>query len=202
MFCSPHTTHVTAVVREVLPRTGLAWLDGDDDREWTVTRSTRGAGLDRLTPGAGGTAGRTPRRLAAGRGLHRTAVPSPATGAPRLPPLPLHASGAADGQRERDPRRERHRRRTQARRRPVAAQEHGHRPAQQRRARRPHPQQEEPRQAAAQGRQLALKRRGPAATPATTKTPDACCVGRRAGVRQSQWRSGAGFAGGSPCTSA
>lgn len=45
------TSRVTAVVREVLPRTGLAWLDGDDEREWTVTRSTPGADLDHLAPG-------------------------------------------------------------------------------------------------------------------------------------------------------
>ncbi|MGC4079804.1 MAG: hypothetical protein QM702_22705 [Rubrivivax sp.] len=42
---------VRAVVREILPRTGLAYLDGEDQREWTVTKSTPGADFAHLSPG-------------------------------------------------------------------------------------------------------------------------------------------------------
>ncbi|MBZ8140826.1 hypothetical protein CLD22_13060 [Rubrivivax gelatinosus] len=52
MSIAQHTATIKAVVREILPRTGLAYLDGDDDREWTVTKSTPGADFDHLSPGA------------------------------------------------------------------------------------------------------------------------------------------------------
>jgi len=44
-------SHVVAVVTEVLPATGLAYLSGHDGRSWAVTRATPGAGLDNLEPG-------------------------------------------------------------------------------------------------------------------------------------------------------
>ncbi|MFM9916921.1 MAG: hypothetical protein ACKVOX_14000 [Rhizobacter sp.] len=45
------TSTVTATVEGVLPGLGLAYLVGDDQREWTVTRSTRGVGLESLKAG-------------------------------------------------------------------------------------------------------------------------------------------------------
>lgn len=45
------TSIVTATVEGVLPGVGLAYLAGDDHRDWTVTRSTRGVGLESLTAG-------------------------------------------------------------------------------------------------------------------------------------------------------
>lgn len=44
-------SQVAAVVTQVLPATGLAYLSGQDGRSWAVTRSTPGAGLDALEPG-------------------------------------------------------------------------------------------------------------------------------------------------------
>ena len=44
-------SHVAAVVTQVLPATGLAYLSGHDGRSWAVTRATPGAGLDTLVPG-------------------------------------------------------------------------------------------------------------------------------------------------------
>ena len=44
-------TKVHATVTEVLPSFGLAYLAGDDERAWTVTKSTPGAGLTALLPG-------------------------------------------------------------------------------------------------------------------------------------------------------
>lgn len=44
-------SHVAAVVTQVLPATGLAYLSGHDGRSWAVTRATLGAGLDTLKPG-------------------------------------------------------------------------------------------------------------------------------------------------------
>ena len=44
--------HVKATVVEVLPAVGLAYLDGDDQRSWTVTRCTRGTGLSTLQKGS------------------------------------------------------------------------------------------------------------------------------------------------------
>ena len=41
---------VKVTVHEVLPQTGLAYV-ADDERSWAITRSTPGAGLDRLQPG-------------------------------------------------------------------------------------------------------------------------------------------------------
>ncbi|EGJ11803.1 MULTISPECIES: hypothetical protein [Rubrivivax] len=51
MSTASHPSIVRAVVREILPRTGLAYLDGDDQREWTVTKSTPGADFAHLHPG-------------------------------------------------------------------------------------------------------------------------------------------------------
>ncbi len=45
------TSTVTATVEGVLPEVGLAYLAGDDHRDWTVTRSTRGVGLEALKTG-------------------------------------------------------------------------------------------------------------------------------------------------------
>lgn len=45
------TSIVTATVEGVLPGVGLAYLAGDDHRDWTVTRNTRGVGLESLTAG-------------------------------------------------------------------------------------------------------------------------------------------------------
>ncbi len=45
------TSIVTATVEGVLPELGLAYLSGDDERDWTVTRSTRGVGLESLSVG-------------------------------------------------------------------------------------------------------------------------------------------------------
>lgn len=45
------TSTVTATVEGVLPGVGLAYLAGDDHRDWTVTRSTRGVGLEALKTG-------------------------------------------------------------------------------------------------------------------------------------------------------
>ncbi len=42
---------VKATVDEVMPLTGLAFLVDDDSREWTVTKSTAGMGLDTLRRG-------------------------------------------------------------------------------------------------------------------------------------------------------
>lgn len=44
-------THITATAHEVLPNFGLAFLIDDDDATWTVTRSTKGPGLDKLRSG-------------------------------------------------------------------------------------------------------------------------------------------------------
>ncbi|MBK1688015.1 hypothetical protein [Rubrivivax gelatinosus] len=51
MTAAPNSSIIRAVVREILPRTGLAYLDGDDQREWTVTKSTPGADFEHLSPG-------------------------------------------------------------------------------------------------------------------------------------------------------
>jgi hypothetical protein len=45
------TVVVFATVNHVLPKVGLAYLLGDDHREWTVTKSTCGEGLASLQPG-------------------------------------------------------------------------------------------------------------------------------------------------------
>ena len=44
-------TVVTAFTSEVLPKFGLAYLVDDSDRTWTITRSTKGPGLDGMRPG-------------------------------------------------------------------------------------------------------------------------------------------------------
>ncbi len=45
------TISVEATVLHILPLMGLAYLADDDLREWAVTKSTPGHGLDRLQPG-------------------------------------------------------------------------------------------------------------------------------------------------------
>jgi hypothetical protein len=50
-FSANGSTHTAATVVEVLPVTGLAYLDGDDHRSWAVTKSTAGLGLGALKPG-------------------------------------------------------------------------------------------------------------------------------------------------------
>jgi len=42
---------VVAVVQEVLPRLGLAYVRDDTGSSWGLTRSTPGVGLERLRPG-------------------------------------------------------------------------------------------------------------------------------------------------------
>ncbi len=42
---------VTATVEDVMPAIGLAYLTGDDRRDWTVTRSTRGGHFESLKEG-------------------------------------------------------------------------------------------------------------------------------------------------------
>jgi hypothetical protein len=42
---------VKAVVDEVLPNTGLAYLTDEHEGSWTVTRSTPGVDLKRMQPG-------------------------------------------------------------------------------------------------------------------------------------------------------
>ena len=48
---SAKPSRVAAVVTQVLPATGLAYLSGHDGSSWAVTRATTGAGLDALEPG-------------------------------------------------------------------------------------------------------------------------------------------------------
>ena len=45
------TRWIPVTVIEVLPRTGLAWVQSDDMREWALTRSTPGVDLEGLRPG-------------------------------------------------------------------------------------------------------------------------------------------------------
>jgi hypothetical protein len=45
------TSTVIATVEDVLPGMGMAYLAGDDHRDWTVTRSTGGSQFDDLKPG-------------------------------------------------------------------------------------------------------------------------------------------------------
>lgn len=45
------TRTITATVDEVFAASGLAFLTDDEDREWTVTRSTPGMQLHELQPG-------------------------------------------------------------------------------------------------------------------------------------------------------
>ncbi len=47
----PRSSHLSATVIEVLPITGLAYLEGDDHRSWAVTKSTAGGDLNQLKPG-------------------------------------------------------------------------------------------------------------------------------------------------------
>jgi hypothetical protein len=42
---------VPATVTDVLPGLGMAYLEGDDSRSWTITKSTPGADLTELHPG-------------------------------------------------------------------------------------------------------------------------------------------------------
>jgi hypothetical protein len=50
-FPAHRSSHTVATVVEVLPVTGLAYLEGDDHRSWAVTKSTAGFGLGGLKPG-------------------------------------------------------------------------------------------------------------------------------------------------------
>ena len=50
-FPPQRMAHVKATVDEVLPTTGLAYLTDDQLGQWTVTRSTAGMGVARLSPG-------------------------------------------------------------------------------------------------------------------------------------------------------
>ena len=45
------TSTINATVEDVLPGVGLAYLAGDDHRDWTITRSTSGSALESLAPG-------------------------------------------------------------------------------------------------------------------------------------------------------
>ena len=45
------TSTVTATVEGVMPAIGLAYLAGDDQRDWTLTRSTRGGDFASLKEG-------------------------------------------------------------------------------------------------------------------------------------------------------
>ena len=45
------TSTVIPTVEDVLPGMGMAYLAGDDHRDWTVTRSTGGSQFDDLKPG-------------------------------------------------------------------------------------------------------------------------------------------------------
>lgn len=49
---APTRTLATATVTDVLPATGLAYLTDDDQRRWTITKSTHGIGLACLQPGS------------------------------------------------------------------------------------------------------------------------------------------------------
>ena len=51
---SSHSS-INAVVEEVLPSTGLAYLTDENKGSWTLTRSTPGVDLERLRPGQRGT---------------------------------------------------------------------------------------------------------------------------------------------------
>lgn len=42
---------VTATVTKLLPKTGIAYLDGDAKGSWAITRSTLGSGLESLHEG-------------------------------------------------------------------------------------------------------------------------------------------------------
>ena len=44
-------TVVTAITHEVLPKFGLAYLMDDRDRTWTITRCTKGPGLENIQVG-------------------------------------------------------------------------------------------------------------------------------------------------------
>ena len=49
--CDMPANLVRAVVTEVLPKFGLAYLEDDQGRTWAVTRCTKGAGLDSMSLG-------------------------------------------------------------------------------------------------------------------------------------------------------
>jgi hypothetical protein len=51
LFLNDLPTHVTATVQEVLPNSGLAFLTGDDEACWTLSRSMSGVALADLKPG-------------------------------------------------------------------------------------------------------------------------------------------------------
>ena len=45
------TSTVKATVEDVLPGVGMVYLAGDDQRGWTITRSTSGGEFSALKPG-------------------------------------------------------------------------------------------------------------------------------------------------------
>jgi hypothetical protein len=49
--CDIPANLVSAVVTEVLPKFGLAYLEDGQGRTWAVTRCTKGAGLDLMASG-------------------------------------------------------------------------------------------------------------------------------------------------------
>ena len=49
--CDMPANLVRAVVTEVLPKFGLAYLEDNQGRTWAVTRCTKGAGLDLMALG-------------------------------------------------------------------------------------------------------------------------------------------------------
>lgn len=52
MSCEKDMTgQVLATVTDVLPSLGIVYLDGEDGRQWAITRSTRGPGLHTLAHG-------------------------------------------------------------------------------------------------------------------------------------------------------
>lgn len=46
-----HTRRITAVVQDVWPITGLAYVMDEGQRTWGITRTTPGVGLQYLQPG-------------------------------------------------------------------------------------------------------------------------------------------------------
>jgi hypothetical protein len=48
---TPKVKQIKATVTDVLPAVGMAYLTGEDGRDWTVTKGTRGAGLQALSTG-------------------------------------------------------------------------------------------------------------------------------------------------------
>ena len=51
IYCDMPANLARAVVTEVLPKFGLAYLEDDQGRTWAVTRCAKGTGLDSMAPG-------------------------------------------------------------------------------------------------------------------------------------------------------